>query len=325
MELSIGVLTVSLYFLSLFGVFCVVVADLAKNARANLRSVLLGLCSFSAFVCTWYHIAMWLKGDMAKPEYQGQDFWYWIRESDLFVDAYKQVADGPVRWYWSAQLLSFVMPWVLFVAVANARKGVNIVVTVCYIWLGFAGAISLALPLHLIRCGDNGYHQLLVGSKEGQPTASHGLKLALAISGISIVSLPVLKEAGLFWVPLAALHIALLCFPFCVRRRDPPPAYSPLFYALAVFCTATHAHNLYLAYPTLATDPSLMWSEIWSNHCQASITFDAFFVSTVSFGSILLSKNSRPGFFPSFLLTLGSLVVSPGATLAVWMGLASGY
>ena len=301
--ITFGAISVFAYFASLSFAFLVVVKDLSRRADWGLtRNVTLVVFSIVAFAFTWYHIISWMIGDIARYENLNE----WLDKSDLFVEAYKQVALSAEHWFWSSQLLTFVVPWVLFVSLCTKKD--KIWIPLSYIWLGFAGAISLALPLFLIRS------QSTVRSlKLPRGGNTHFIvSMLVFISLCCIVGMPFVKDEGIYFgVLLGLLHVALFLLPIAFNRFGSPD-FSILLKLVLTAVVIAYVYNIYLV---SSTSPQLLWEAIWSNHCQASITLDLFFVSSITLYSI--STSSSLSVVVTTLLTMPLL--SPGGSYILWM------
>eukprot|EP00755_Sulcionema_specki_P028995 Sspe_Gene.91154::Locus_62623_Transcript_1_1_Confidence_1.000_Length_592::g.91154::m.91154 len=105
------------------------------------------LIAMAAGGATWYEIVTW----MVEDSQQYPTIEAWIVESELFAKAYREVASTAQNWAVMSQLLTFVVPWVTHIGLRSAEQGIPLFTTTMYIWLGFAGAVSIALPLFLMR------------------------------------------------------------------------------------------------------------------------------------------------------------------------------
>eukprot|EP01060_Flectonema_neradi_P038815 TRINITY_DN8275_c0_g1_i1.p1 TRINITY_DN8275_c0_g1~~TRINITY_DN8275_c0_g1_i1.p1 ORF type:complete len:330 (+),score=30.49 TRINITY_DN8275_c0_g1_i1:69-992(+) len=273
--LTFGAVSVFAYFASLGLAFLIVVKDLGRRAdwSSNHSKLLLGFSS-AAFLVTWYHIISWMQGDMATFS----TFEEWLDKSDLFVEAYKQVALSSAHWFWSSQLLTFVVPWVLFVSLCTKKE--KIWIPLSYIWLGFAGAISLSLPLFLIRS-----QSVVRNLKLPRGGNTHiVVSVFVFISLFCVIGMPLVKDEGMYFgVLLGFLHVALFLLPVAFAKFGPPD-FALLLKLVFVAVVCTHAYNTYLALGSYSV--SELWHAIWSNHCQSSITIDLFFVTSITLYSI---------------------------------------
>ena len=309
-----GAVTMLAYFASLFAAFGVVVSDL-RRVKHTRTSTVLYCASAAAFCGTWYFILSWLRDDMAAYE----SFSVWVRDSDLFVQAYRMVALTPGHWYLSCQLLTYVVPWVLFAAVHEA---IPTPAKLAYIWLGFAGAISLSLPLLLVRCGEAGFS--LAGLPASNEGSSVTLWALLAVSVGSILALPMTLETELFGYSLAALHVGLLLIPVAAARGVSRRFASVALWALALACGVVNLKNRWDAGSQDFVAVAL------SHYCQASITLDLFFVTVVScaslcYSSVVGARGAPPATTTVALIALMcGVAFCPATVLAVWIALSLG-
>ncbi|KAJ9446872.1 hypothetical protein DIPPA_06993 [Diplonema papillatum] len=349
MMLSVGLVTTSAYFLSLGASFAVVAADLRRSTRLTGGRLFWYFASAVSFACTWFYIGKWLEDEIVAFDW---DVGVFLRDSDLFVHAYDQVAASPLHWFWSSQLLTFVVPWVLFVSLSAAHTRarpnsqpsapLSLAATLSYIWLGFAGAISVALPLFIARCEPHAFAPAWTAEgsrpkKEGpaaqsRPRGGAGCNLCVTVAVASIVAMPAAKGTWFFGVALASLHVSLLLLPGVLFRN--PELVSGTrnerkyaFLALAFAAFLVHAYNLHLVDGTRLPGESIpsmcsrLWAVIWSNHCQSSITLDVFCVTLATVTRCLLPSpgGSASSTVVTLLIFAASPIISPGAAFGLYV------
>ena len=295
------------YFASLAGAFYVVRADVAERRKAQRGGggFAGGMyqAAFVALLVTWYQIVSWLVEDTARYV----DVATWVRDADLFVEAYRLVTLTSAHWFWSCQLLTLVAPWVLYVSLS--ARDVPIHVSLSYIWLGFAGAISVSMPLHFVR--NEGFVLPRFGRSEGGGQILLWLLLAAAV--VSCALLPGSLQTEAFGWVLGTLHIALLLVPFAVKYASGlrEETYRGAMYIMAGTLAMVYWYNVVVLLQTTEDPMGAVVAAVTSNRCQASITYDLFCVCTLV-AVVLVRQVGVKG-----LLWVAAVpVVSPGAVVA---------
>eukprot|EP01061_Rhynchopus_euleeides_P010545 TRINITY_DN20013_c1_g2_i1.p1 TRINITY_DN20013_c1_g2~~TRINITY_DN20013_c1_g2_i1.p1 ORF type:complete len:355 (+),score=101.62 TRINITY_DN20013_c1_g2_i1:101-1066(+) len=313
------------YFSSLFAAFAVALSDVWKQrakrgSKDTAFAAALYASSAFTFGVTWYQIIAWLVEDAAAYP----DTWVWVRDADLFVQAYRLVTLTPAHWLWSCQLLTFVAPWVLYVSLS--ARDMPLHVTLSYIWLGFAGAIGLSLPLHLLR--NDGFSPPKLSSSAVANFGPASLWLLLLGAVGSAAALPSSLKTWTFGWVLGALHVTLLLVPFAVKWGGMGVAglhfkvFKRAMLLMGISLVCVHLANiagLFVDSPPDAGAADRIVAAITSNRCQASITFDLLCVSCVT-GAVLVWTSPAKGLLFVALMPL----LSPGAVLALWLATLPG-
>eukprot|EP01135_Chromosphaera_perkinsii_P012343 Nk52_evm11s2640 gene=Nk52_evmTU11s2640 len=132
-ELTLRAVLFSSYFVFLIAVIALICHKISQKS-----------------VICWKNILEYLGTEM-NTKFKG-DFQQFIHNTQFFLEAYRDVSDTPQRWWWSSQLLAFVLTWVVFLYTASKRNGSSTgsvffdshKTVWLYFSLGFFGAISTA-------------------------------------------------------------------------------------------------------------------------------------------------------------------------------------
>lgn len=147
-------LSVAAYFALLVVSWLLSVVDSLSSGptiRFGRMTAALQCASLLFFASTWYYILSFLGESrdsfiFANAVGMRTVTWeHWVIESDWFVEAYAMVSSTPLQWFYSGQLLQFVVSLVVFMFAENRRADLKFVFF--QIVSGCLGAISLSLPL----------------------------------------------------------------------------------------------------------------------------------------------------------------------------------
>ena len=227
-------------------------ARLVGHPPVRARLILLAL-PYAAFALyhTWRLILRFFVAHTQKYAYHPDP-------PNLFVEAYVEVSDSAVGWWWSQTLLCWVVAACPLAQRAAAQRGLGPWLVLAHVVAAFAGAVSLGFPLL--------FAQLLLAPPPpphphppGRAAPRHVAPWVWpACSLVSLASvLAVRASVGgprvVFIAALAAVHV-LLVAPFALAcRAPPPPAGRPvlppppsraafLFFVLGLLCWAAHIH-----------------------------------------------------------------------------------
>eukprot|EP00455_Lapot_gusevi_P057783 TRINITY_DN993_c0_g1_i1.p1 TRINITY_DN993_c0_g1~~TRINITY_DN993_c0_g1_i1.p1 ORF type:complete len:380 (-),score=25.09 TRINITY_DN993_c0_g1_i1:23-1162(-) len=173
-----------------------------------------------ALYFTWKNMILMTLEDMKLCN--STDFWSWLtksqnpvhRNQSLFFEAYVRVTKSRINWWFSSQVLGFVLSMVVLFFTESYRSGLRM--TWAIIWLGFAVAISVALPVFLC---------MLELSKRDKPRDGSGISLfrmlllfvATIVGFMSYLYIPISSNADFrFWV-VVGHSIVFLPFVGCAR------------------------------------------------------------------------------------------------------------
>ena len=327
-------------------------ARLVGRPPVRARLILLAL-PYAAFALyhTWRLILRFFVAHTQKYAYHPDP-------PNLFVEAYVEVSDSAVGWWWSQTLLCWVVAACPLVQRAAVQRGLGPWLVLAHVVAAFAGAVSLAFPLL--------FAQLLLAPPPpphphppGRAAPRHVAPWVWpACSLVSLASvLAVRASVGgprvVFIAALAAVHV-LLVAPFALAcRAPPPPAGRPvlppppsraafLFFVLGLLCWAAHIHASGDAFhallklvrrPTMsdasgakeandAETASFLLSALFQaarrNDCQLSIAIDAALAAVAGSAYVLCAASPRWSSGMVLFLVWVSPATGPAATLALW-------
>ncbi|KAI8845412.1 hypothetical protein BC829DRAFT_399603 [Chytridium lagenaria] len=253
---------------------------LCFRSAGTFSRVLLALLAVVSLAVTWSAILSWLLGDIKLHlGRNGNSLAKWIIESDLFDAAYVNVAKDTANWWWSAQLLYFVITMIVFFWAEGAHRVVGIwfVSALLYTVLGFLGAISVAFPLFLIQ------RYLLTRSGPytiSRPESPSIFLTFCAVFGVNLKIIhvlllaPILFSSGLTLVFWPAPHPSSSIYP---RRRHRP--------SLRIPCRSFPLSHLGLSLDHFLKNSGTVQGlfQTWDgNPCQLSISADMIFTTVVA-------------------------------------------
>jgi hypothetical protein len=224
----------------------------------------------AALVVTWGFMLQMVLIDMtAYPSFTA-----WLSESHLFFDAYRDVTGTAAAWWWSAQLIAWVVAAVCFAHREGEQHGIRIVP---YVWLGLAVAMSVALPLFLLRLAQSA-HQRGLSPTRLTPSLLTCTVLALA----TVIAVPIAGPEAVFALVVGS-HAAFV-LPG-VFRAEPPLRMSAtvLYCCVAVVATGIHWLATMAVWQSFgAAAPRALVDAVLARPAQASITADLLFTVLVS-------------------------------------------
>lgn len=210
------------------------------------------------FVLTWTFMVLMTSQDIARYP----DFAAWFAQSNLFFDAYRRVTDSAAAWWWSQLLLLWAPAAVLFFQAESRRFGRR---HWPYTWVGLCVAVSVALPLFLVRLEAD-------VQKPQRPAATPWWTGAcLLVAAAAAALLPIVGTADFLWC-IAIVHVGVLLSPLPIAPRLASAGLTQGLYATLAGLAAVSwwATNLYLWQAGSAP----LWAVMWADPAQSSISLD---------------------------------------------------
>ncbi|KAF8455248.1 hypothetical protein BDZ91DRAFT_538750 [Kalaharituber pfeilii] len=266
MENLLSIFIFANYFLNIFVCFAWIFWSLLEPERehrrnggpTNVKSLRASIVTFSlltltALLLTWYHMIRFFelsytqwdkKADPDIPRTMG----YWLRDTKLFEEAYRNVVMTPERWWWSQQIFLACFGWGIWLSYQGAGgvkraggKGRSKVTLVAYMVIAQLVAVSVAVGLFFVDALTHRAYAVPLTSKkqkekeEAQEAQEESglakvlLTIYLMLSFLPTSALPTLMQASsgtllnkLFFPALLLPHVALfipMCFVHPVSRR----------------------------------------------------------------------------------------------------------
>eukprot|EP01135_Chromosphaera_perkinsii_P012342 Nk52_evm10s2640 gene=Nk52_evmTU10s2640 len=367
-ELTLRAVLFSSYFVFLIAVIALICHKISQKWRAYTYLLskkneggipFILFCYFpfallSAVIC-WKNILEYLGTEM-NTKFKG-DFQQFIHNTQFFLEAYRDVSDTPQRWWWSSQLLAFVLTWVVFLYTASKRNGSSTgsvffdshKTVWLYFSLGFFGAISTAsflffadlfLTYEIRRMktsgpGQNPYANIYkYYLKTFHVPFSRTLALCIAAATASVCIFPSLAGApSVFELNTFVLHVSLFlpALHFIFAKCDAGTSSGDEIHLMRTYTTfevlksvdGVSDANLSvdgLKKITIAALNSLFTPSVW-NLCQTSITADVFFTG-IAILFFMISESGMFGLVFWFLtVPTGGIGVSFPLFLAIREGL----
>lgn len=232
------------------------------------------------------------------------------REHDVFVQAYAEVTDTVIGWASSCQLLLFVLSGCTFLHLECSRLNLGASVAVCYVCVGFLGAISLAFPLLF---ADLCVTSLREKQRKGSASTPKVVNVtpALLVCNIVAVCAVILLQLSLetrrstvYTYALLLVHfiLALPCFmgrPKVVEQASGSSS-DAMGHRLSVIMTyvliggmslSLHVRNVFEALILIDKEgwsvPEAIFQGVFKSDCQLSISYDVIFTSIAAMGYML--------------------------------------
>ena len=306
-----------------------------KNRRNKQISIVMGCLALIAFVVTWSLILDFFEQEadsqrvLSKEEYENAP--------STFVKAYEEVTTK-TGYFWSQQLLMFVVPACLFLQTETKRYEHTLPrgMALAYTATGFLGAISLSFPLFFS-------HVLLLHEDEQKKKSSrtnvisstaivHVSLLQIVcsvIASISVVVLPatVHTDKQSYVIALIALHVvlgipSLVEFVFSSSTVEFWfPRTLPLknvYQIMALASCVVHFKHMASGLHEVDYDVIELFNAGWQNTCQRSISYDVVFTTLVC----ALYSYAKVGTARSFFLPLLlSPLLSVGTTFSYFLAM----
>ncbi|KAF9915216.1 hypothetical protein BX616_006644 [Lobosporangium transversale] len=260
-------------------------------------------------------------------------------ESDLFVQAYALVTSSLPKWWWSSQLLiltgTALTCWSVEgqtlrreIAFANQEakqknpraKPKPWTPTWWFVLLGFFGSMSVGGPLFLAQ---------LDSTPKKRPqarTVPTFLALLILLGEASVIATPFLATMSKGFIYNLVLTHALFLIPsFLVFNPDSQRRFSTfslplLYFILALIALASHTTYTLPFVLSPIMKPIILYTTLWSNHCQTSISADLIFNNVLAAAYILRSSWQLKKPHVGVLLTLAMPVLSVSTVFPLYLG-----
>lgn len=300
-ELVRGLVSISVYFSTLCAVLIYISVLVYRSNRALFRrrqeldgwarfdlysSLIFVALAALAGISTWYYIGGFFKETFLL---EGQGNWLlWAEKSDLFVQAYRLVSLSQWQWFWSSQLLMAACSFVGFL-LKSGRKDAW-----AFILLGFLGAISVSMALFFSDQIARRALSRLCGAKDQvnrtmvEDSQLHRLVFVPIIAGLlSIMANSWIPLTSPFYIPnLIFLHV-ILFVPAVVDTSliGKSPQSWRSFWLVTAIIVAMYMTYQWVVIAWTALNQGLyqtgkqIFSAVFANNCQISITLDLFYVT----------------------------------------------
>ncbi|XP_032239970.1 uncharacterized protein LOC116619357 [Nematostella vectensis] len=304
---------IALYFLTLVGSLLFVLwkavgVSLACRSLPK-RWLVFPLLGFTSITVAWREIYMF----MVEGAREFPDFRTYLKESEIIVEAYSVVTNTNEGYWWSSQLLMFVLPYVVFINTKARQINIPTLELCAYTWLGFGGAISTSFALFIYRYDVTTYMKTtkeltIVESKIAMPGIA-ALFICLWSGYMNTIFLYTSVDSS-FKAYLLLLHVFLFLpslLPALQMKHkdnildDNLKGFVPLLYALLAFFIA--CHHFYFSHTILHSDfaPEAFVKLIASgfdHHSQNGISSDLVFSFLVCVCYFLVKPIGTPASSP---------------------------
>lgn len=230
----------------------------------------------------------------------------WSTQSNLFFDAYRRVTETPAAWWWSQQLMLWAPAAVLFFHSESVRQRLSYW---AYAWVGMCVAISVALPLFLLR-------REAQAASPKPATASMWVALCLLVAASATALVP-LAQGRVLQMYLVLLHAGVLLSLLPLAPRVSSTLLLRglylVFALIAVGCWWSVNATLWLreAQPALQ-----LWNVVWADPAQSSISLDVVITVIVCAYWVRRQDGGRVALL--FLLGTGLLSLGGAFCLHQW-------
>lgn len=268
-------------------------------------SLLLAVLAFYAFYVTWDLILDFFNDEARLYANHPEQF---AASNSTFVKAYVEVTEDAAGWWWSSQLLLWVIPGCVFLQTQSRifHRELPWSSSLAYTATGFLGAISLSFPLffaHVLHLKSTS----LPHQRNHQRMLVSPLQLAcclIAVVSVAILPFAVHGNYQVYVVALSLLHVVLAVpsiagLALSTTRTqqlkniviDGTSSWGvPLeqFYGwTAGACMTMHFINtcsvIAAQCSTIWDVPGVLMVGGWRNVCQSSISFDVVFTTLAMF------------------------------------------
>lgn len=215
------------------------------------------------FAVTWTFMILMAQQDIARYP----DFSAWFAQSNLFFDAYRRVTSSAAAWWWSQQLLLWAPAAVLFFHAESKRRGRAYWQ---YTWVGLCVAVSVALPMFLIR--------LEAQPPERPAAAAWWTGACLLVAAVAAALLPIAGKEH-FLGCIVTVHAAVLLSPLPIAPRLNSARLTQGLYAAfaGIAALSWWATLLYLWQAKSAP----LWHVVWADPAQSSISLDVLVTTLI--------------------------------------------
>lgn len=213
--------------------------------------------SFTAWFLTWTPILKFISAHNA--EYSDVAYEH---VPSFFITAYEKVTEEPTGWFWSQQLLMWVLPACTFLPLQSRRLDLPSLAPLFIIGAGFLGAISLAFPFFFVTAWVIGRNSDGWGAHQHTSVRIRLLVLATTIVATSnVLALPATLHVSwsAYVLHLVSLHVILAVPTIAVLldgksttsiakpRRSCVPSMKSIYILQAACCFLCHAFAVYAA------------------------------------------------------------------------------
>ena len=216
--------------------------------------------AMAGFTVTWAFMLLLAAQDIAHYP----SFAAWSTHSNLFFDAYRSVTETPAAWWWSQHLMLWAPAAVLFFHAESVRQRLSYW---AYAWVGMCVAISVALPLFLMRREAHGST-----AKPATATAWLGLCLLVAIS--ATVWVPMVQGRELKLCLLLMHGGVLLALLPVLPRMASARLLRGLYWVLGLIAILSWWHVNTVLWLQDLTPALRLWTVVWDHPAQSSISLD---------------------------------------------------
>ncbi|KAK7688340.1 hypothetical protein QCA50_008712 [Cerrena zonata] len=340
------------YFSLILGLFALIYHSLptptksVKNGTRNYRAYAFGLLTIGSFAHTWFYMFKFLSWSFV--DYESRNIApsasflprlvAWLKDTQLFEQAWAAVCEHPLNWWWSEQLCIFTVgAWTLFLAIQGRNHSVKRVWA--YMVLGQLVAISVATNLFFFALS-LAPKQVKVNSAERRST-QYLTRVPLALAFCVLISLgtvvlsPFTSERT-FLPNLLTMH-TLIAIPLLPNILNAPPSKKQIatktVYTIAlVVGVALRLKTTYIAFTILPEETrsiggfvSALITTLYSHPAQSSIGWDVIWTSISFLVWIALghtpSQAHSPGFrsiiFLPFTALTAALSIGVSAPIAL--------
>ncbi|OYT92350.1 MAG: hypothetical protein CFE43_08785 [Burkholderiales bacterium PBB3] len=255
--------------------------------------------ALTGFLLTWAFMLVLAWQDLARYP----SFGAWATQSNLFFDAYRSVTETPIAWWWSQQLMLWAPAAVLFFHAESVRQRFSYW---AYAWVGMCVAISVALPLFLMR------REAQRGAEE-PATASAWLGLCLVVAASATVWVPAAQGRTL-QLCLLLMHGGVLLSLLPLAPRVASATLLRLLYlALGLIATLSWWQVNAALWLHTGTPVMALWTVIWNHPAQSSISLDVMVTVTIC----LVWVHRQDGRSVTLLFLLGTGLLSLGGAFCL--------
>ena len=271
--------------------FCGIFIVLRSNSKRGILSL---LYSLSCLALTWTLILTWFHEQAQAHE----SFESYNASPSLFVEAYELVRQTPEQWFWTCQLLVFVVPACSFL---YSKLSSERVLAAGYMIAGFMGAISFRFLYFFTTSA-------LPRKSRAEVSFLEFVCLAAALYSVAMMRT---STPDSFQFHLLILHFVLaipVFLPSAALCRLPRRR---VYAAIAFAATGMHLWSALAV--VRAHSGHNLFSAILANLCQASITSDViltFFSSAWLFCSTFGWRGA--------VLALATPLIGMGSAFAIF-------
>ena len=271
------------YHVLIMAIFAAVLPTLRNAARKPQGSGYLAMAAIS-FASTWYYMLRYYEASYINYTSQflhSKDIAPWLRNSQLFREAWQMVFANELRGLWGQALCSFVAgPFTILLVDEGRTRRVPLIWA--YLLLALFVSVSFALCLFLAACS--------VYPRQIKSTANPRL-LYLCVAG-NLTAIYFLPKASNFMAALLLIH-AVPLVPVLLQVT-PPSGTTRVYIHSAITGAFLHLRNLYKL--QRSGHLSMILPEVWTHPAVSSVVADVTMVAvTVVFHTGYKGLLSLPG------------------------------